>query len=53
MILKYKKPMTNKDYLIKEVYTKVNTDNYVDIITKKELRKLKTNTLLVLIDKIK
>tara|TARA_R100000808_G_scaffold6808_1_gene20006 strand:- start:1108 stop:1272 length:165 start_codon:yes stop_codon:yes gene_type:complete len=51
--LTYKKPQTNKDYIIKEVLTKLNKDNYISKIEEKELRKLKLNTLLIMLDKLK
>ena len=51
MNLEYKKE-TNKDYLIQEVYIKLNTSNYVELITKKELNKLKKNTLLQILSKL-
>ena len=52
MDLKYKK-YTDKDYAVDEVFVKINANNYVEKIEKKELKKLKTNTLLVLLSKLK
>ena len=50
--LTYKK-YTNKDYLIDEVQKQLNKDNYIIRIEKKELRKLKLNTLLQILNKLK
>lgn len=49
--LTYKK-YTNKDYLIDEVQKQLNKDNYIIRIEKKELRKLKLNTLLQILNKL-
>ncbi len=46
------KSYTDKDYAVDEVYKKINANNYVEKIEKKELRKLKTNTLLILLSKL-
>ena len=46
------KSYTNKDYVVDEVFKLMNTDNCYHKIDRKELRKLKTNTLLVLLSKL-
>ena len=46
------KSYTNKDYVVDEVFKLVNTDNFVHKVNRKDLIKLTTNTLLVLLSKL-
>ena len=49
--LTYKK-YTNKDYAVDAVYSLINKNNCLDKVEKKELRKLKVNTLLQILSKL-
>ncbi len=46
------KSYTNKDYMVDEVFKLINANNFVHKVNRNELRKLTTNTLLILLSKL-
>ena len=46
------KSYTNKDYMVDEVFKLMNANNFVHKVNRNELRKLTTNTLLILLSKL-